>query len=79
KAIAGKRWKSGEKKYCIIMTLYIKNAFNSAGRGSIVEALGKFSVPGYMRGIVVDYFKKHILHYSTDEGPKKYGIIGGVP
>ncbi|XP_028982466.1 uncharacterized protein LOC114841596 [Diachasma alloeum] len=30
-AIAGKRWLNGKKKYCLVATLDIKNAFNSAG------------------------------------------------
>jgi len=29
-AISGKRWKGGSKKYCLIVTLDIRNAFNSA-------------------------------------------------
>ena len=28
--IDGKKWKNGEKEYCLVVTLYIKNAFNSA-------------------------------------------------
>ena len=38
-AISGKRWKNGEKKYCLVAALDIKNAFNSARWNRIMEAL----------------------------------------
>lgn len=40
-AIAGSRWRRGTKKYCLVATLDIKNAFNSARWGCIWEAINK--------------------------------------
>ncbi|CAB0041135.1 unnamed protein product, partial [Trichogramma brassicae] len=39
KAIAGKRWNRGTKKYCAVVTLDVKNAFNSARWNNINAAL----------------------------------------
>ena len=45
KAIAGRRWKRGAKRYCAIVTLDVKNAFNSANWDHILGALGRMEVP----------------------------------
>lgn len=39
KAIAGSRWKNGSKQYCVIVTLDVRNIFNSANWSSILYAL----------------------------------------
>ena len=37
-AIAGTRWKGGTKKYCLVATLDIRNAFNSANWNCIMPS-----------------------------------------
>ena len=69
-AITGKRWKSGGKRYCLVLTPDIRNAFNSARWDRILESLSKMEVPGYLQKIVMNYFKDRILKYDTEEGPK---------
>lgn len=78
-AIEGVRWKGGAKKYCLVATLDIKNAFNSANWDRIMQALEEKNVPGYLRRIVASYFTDRILRYDTKNGPKEYDITGGVP
>ena len=78
-AIQGTRWKGGTKKYCAIVTLDIKNAFNSARWSCIMEALGQFGVPFYIRRIVTNYFQNRILKYNTEIGIREYKVTGGVP
>lgn len=78
-AIAGERWKNGGKHYCLVVTLDIKNAFNSARWDRILEALSRMNVPGYLRKIVRSYFRDRILKYDTEDGPKEYHVTGGVP
>lgn len=78
-AIAGDRWKGGSKKYCAVVTLDVKNAFNSARWQCILEALLKFGVPAYLIRLVADYFRRRILRYDTDAGTKEHPITGGVP
>lgn len=78
-AISGTRWKGGGKKYCLVVTLDIKNAFNSAKWDCIMEALGKMNVPAYLRRMVASYFTDRILIYDTEAGPQEHKITGGVP
>ena len=54
-AISGKRWKNGEKEYCLLAALDIKNAFNSARWNRIMEALERMEVPWYLRKMVASY------------------------
>lgn len=44
-ATAGTRWKRGTKKYCLVVALDIKNAFNSARWSNICFALDNLNVP----------------------------------
>lgn len=78
-AIAGTRWKGGKKKYCLVATLDIRNAFNSANWDCIMQALQEKNVPEYLRRIVASYFTDRVLKYDTKNGPKEYDITGGVP
>lgn len=79
KAIAGRRWKNGAKQYCAIVTLDVKNAFNSANWDGILVALRRMEVPEYIRRITASYLSDRSLMYNTDMGPKTYNITGGVP
>ncbi|CAB0040439.1 unnamed protein product [Trichogramma brassicae] len=47
-AIAGKRWYRGTKKYCAVVTLDVRNAFNSARWDNILAALRRLLVPDYL-------------------------------
>ncbi|KMQ84101.1 reverse transcriptase, partial [Lasius niger] len=76
--ISGTRWRRGTKKYCLVATLDIKNAFNSAKWDCIMEALTGRSVPGYLRRMIVSYFTDRVLKYDTESGPKEYRVTGGV-
>lgn len=79
KAISGKRWKRGAKKYCLISTLDIKNAFNSARWDCKQKALGNLKVPLYLRRMVANYLSERTLWYRTEDGLAEYNITGGVP
>ena len=78
-AISGERWLGGTKKYCLVATLDIRNAFNSARWDCITEALERFGIPEYLRSMVDDYFTGRVLKYDTETGPKEYRVTGGVP
>ncbi|XP_015124582.1 restin homolog [Diachasma alloeum] len=77
--ISGKRWLNGTKKYCLVITLDIKNAFNSAKWDRIIEALSKCNVPRYLQRIIGSYFTGSVLKYDTECGSKEYRVTGGVP
>jgi len=78
-AISGSRWLRGSKKYCAVVTLDVKNAFNTANWTCIFNALTRMEVPKYLLTVVASYFNERILIYNTDEGKKTYEVTGGVP
>nr|AMS38363.1 hypothetical protein [Bactrocera tryoni] len=78
-AVSGKRWKGGTKKYCALITLDVKNAFNSAKWAHIIKALDEIRAPEYLINIIMSYFKNRRLIFDTDEGTKSYSISSGVP
>ncbi|CAB0040819.1 unnamed protein product [Trichogramma brassicae] len=67
-AIAGKRWYRGTKKYCAVVTLDVKNAFNSARWNNINTALRRMRTPEYLLRIVGSYLSARELDYDTDDG-----------
>ncbi|CAB0045379.1 unnamed protein product, partial [Trichogramma brassicae] len=79
-AIAGKRWYRGtKKKYCAVVTLDVRNAFNSARWDNILAALRRLLVPDYLLRIIASYFSARVLDFTTDEGPESYEVTAGVP
>lgn len=78
-AIDGKSWKRGSKEYCVVVTLDVKNAFNSANWEIIVNSLARLGVPPYLLAIIKDYFRNRTLVYETESGMKDYNVTGGVP
>uniref|UniRef100_A0ABD2WJQ6 Reverse transcriptase domain-containing protein n=2 Tax=Trichogramma kaykai TaxID=54128 RepID=A0ABD2WJQ6_9HYME len=79
RAIAGKRWYRGTKKYCAVVTLDVRNAFNSARWDNILAALRRLLVPEYLLRIISSYFSARVLDFTTDEGPESYEVTAGVP
>ncbi|CAB0030801.1 unnamed protein product [Trichogramma brassicae] len=78
-AIAGKRWYRSTKKYCAVVTLDVRNAFNSARWDNILAALRRLLVPDYLLRIIASYFSARVLDFTTDEGPESYEVTAGVP
>uniref|UniRef100_A0ABD2WB83 Reverse transcriptase domain-containing protein n=1 Tax=Trichogramma kaykai TaxID=54128 RepID=A0ABD2WB83_9HYME len=78
-AIAGKRWYRGTKKYCAVVTLDVRNAFNSARWDNIRAALRRLLVPDYLLRMISSYFLARVLDVTTDDGPESYEVTAGVP
>ncbi|CAB0041799.1 unnamed protein product, partial [Trichogramma brassicae] len=78
-AIAGKRWNRGTKKYCAVVTLDVKNAFNLARWNNIHAALRRMHVPEYLLRIIRSYLSARLLDYDTDDGPETHRVTAGVP
>ncbi|CAB0030692.1 unnamed protein product [Trichogramma brassicae] len=78
-AIAGRRWRRVTKNYCAIITLDVKNAFNSARWSRVLQALRNLGVPDYVLKLIRSYFSERILLYHTDEGTRRYKVTAGVP
>ena len=66
-------------RYCAIVTLDVKNAFNSASWDSIALALRSIHVPVSLYKILENYFQNRVLVYDTEEGQKCVPITAGVP
>lgn len=65
--------------YCVVVTLDVKNAFNSANWEKIIQALTNLSIPRYLVSIIKDYFRNRMVLYNTDDGLMEYAATGGVP
>ena len=70
---------AGSKKYYLLVTLDVRNAFNSARWKNICLALDKLDVPAYLKNIIKSYLENRLLVYDTEDGPEEYQITGGVP
>jgi len=66
-AIRRKRWKGGTKKYCLLVTLDIKNAFNTANWTRIMQALRRLRTPEYLTRVVDRYLGERVLIFDTSD------------
>ncbi|XP_046868751.1 uncharacterized protein LOC124461242 [Drosophila willistoni] len=78
-AIEGSRWKGGSKKYCLVVTIDVKNAFNTADWGCILGSVCRLEAPVYLQAIIRSYFDGRVLRFNTDEGCDSHHISAGVP
>lgn len=62
-----------------ILTLDVKNAFNSALWNGIATALRSKGVPGYLCRLLDDYFDGRILVYETSRVTTTRQLAAGVP
>lgn len=79
KAIEGRRWLWGTKQYCLVVTLDVRNAFNSARWDRILESLTAKGINPYLIGMMRSYLKDRVLRYRTTEGEATYRVSSGVP
>lgn len=66
-------------RFCAIVTLDVKNAFNSASWDAIARSLHRLQVPDYLCRLLKSYFENRVLLYETEEGPRELFITAGVP
>lgn len=78
-AIEGTRWLGGNIEYCAVVTLDVKNAFNTANWNCIRRCLARIGTPPYLMTIVESYFTNRKLRYSTEDGFEYYLVSAGVP
>lgn len=74
-----KQRKRRGNRHCAVITLDVRNAFNSASWGAIATSLHNLRVPGYLYRILKSYFQNRILIYETDSGQRTMRITAGVP
>lgn len=79
KAVEGKRWLWGTKQYCLVVTLDIRIAFNSARWDKIMDALTAKGINSYLIRMMRSYLEGRVLYYRTSAGVSTYGVSSGVP
>lgn len=75
---ASKQKRRGDR-YCAVVTIDVKNAFNSASWEAIAESLHKMRVPEYLCRVLKSYFQNRVLVYDTAVGRQSLRITAGVP
>ncbi|KAL7296561.1 hypothetical protein TKK_0009993 [Trichogramma kaykai] len=55
----------GSCKYCAVVTLDVRNTFNSARWNNILAALERIRTPEYLLKIIYSYFQARVLEYET--------------
>lgn len=64
---------------CLLVTLDVKNAFNSVRWKDALEAMKKdFKIPEYLMRIMRNYLKDRFLLYDTQDGQRKKELTAGV-
>ncbi|XP_014217050.1 uncharacterized protein LOC106645654 [Copidosoma floridanum] len=71
------QWKI-QRSVCILATLDVKNAFNTAKWSNIMRALKHQNVPDYLRKILDSYLQDRVLQYDTKDGPRERRPTLGV-
>lgn len=66
-------------RYCAIITIDVKNAFNSASWEAIAKSLHKMRVPDSLCKMLESYFQNRVLVYETDQGQRSVNVTAGVP
>ncbi|KAH8342794.1 hypothetical protein KR067_007886 [Drosophila pandora] len=65
--------------YCLVTTLHIKNAFNTANWSRTLVALMRMNIPRHLLRMVDSYLIIRSLLFDTNEGRKKREVTAGVP
>jgi hypothetical protein len=79
KAERASKQKIRGNRHCAVVTIDVKNAFNSASWEAITKSLYKMKVPDYLCRILKSYFENRVLVYETAEGQRSLEITAGVP
>lgn len=67
------------RRIVLIVTLDVKNAFNSARWRDILKALEiRFKIPTYLKRLVRSYLQNRVLIYDTISGPHRKQITAGA-
>lgn len=61
-------------RFCVVVTIAGKNAFNSASWEAIVAALLNMRVPGYLYRIPKNYFHNRVLVYEPNTGKRAFRV-----
>jgi Reverse transcriptase (RNA-dependent DNA polymerase) len=71
--------KKGGNRFCALITIDVKNAFNSADWSAIADALYRLGVPESLFRVLGDYLNNRFLIYDTEVGQERMKVSAGVP
>lgn len=78
-AIEGHRWRGGSKEYCAVVTLDIKNAFNTASWSAIKKTFARMEALRYLSMILTSYLSDRRLRYHIMfDGVLKLELLKGA-
>ena len=66
-------------RLCAVVTVDVRNTFNSANWTAIGQALQRKNTPPYLQALLRNYIIGRTLHYDTDEGVVSRTVSAGVP
>lgn len=67
------------RRIVLLVTLDVRNAFNSANWNDVLTALEKsFHIPKYLLRMIDDYVRNRVLIYETKEGYRRKTITSGA-
>lgn len=69
----------GRKGFCALISIDIKNAFNSVRWKDIIESLIRRNVPEYLINLIENYFSERIVLFHEDNVKVDYEMTGGAP
>jgi hypothetical protein len=67
------------REHCLMVTLDVRNAFNSLPWGKIRAALRRRQIPAYLQRMVSNYLGDRWLSYSHGNSERQLEMTGGVP
>ena len=77
-AIEGEILRFGTKEYCGVVTLDVRNAFNSENWGRIIGGFLNIATPSYLMEIMNNNFQDRKVIYLTDKGEQEYLVTADV-
>lgn len=78
-AVLAAKKSNDAKRFCAVMTLDIKKAFNAVDGIIIIKSLNEQKPSAHLIKIVDIYFYNGSVLYNTTDGIREYRISAGVP
>lgn len=69
--------RQSEEKWCTLVTLDIRNAFNTATWSIIIQKLKELNIPGYLVNMIESYFQNRTLKIAGTERRMSCGVPQG--
>lgn len=68
-----------ERRHCLLILLYVKNAFNSLRWDNVLKEMQRREFPTKIVKLIKSYLSDRWLVINTSDGQHKVQVFGGVP